>query len=160
MTSHLHTPPQTTSHQYDDDFFAWTQEQAKYLHEGAWEKLDCVNLSEEIESLGKQQRQELRNRLGVLLGHLLKWEFQSKMRSKSWVATIREQRREILELLDDSPRLKPYLPEAMSKAYQAGLDLGVRETPLNYQDFPIECPYSLEQILDTAFLPGQPLDSG
>lgn len=158
MTSHLHTPPQTTSHQYDDDFFAWTQEQAQYLHEGTWEKLDCVNLSEEIESLGKQQRQELRNRLGVLLGHLLKWEFQFKMRSKSWVATIREQRREILELLDDSPSLKPYLPKAMSKAYQAGLDLGVRETPLNYQDFPIECPYSLEQILDTAFFPGQPLD--
>jgi adenosyl cobinamide kinase/adenosyl cobinamide phosphate guanylyltransferase len=98
MTSHLHTPPQITSHQYDADFFAWTQEQAQYLREGAWEKLDCANLSEEIESLGKQQRQELRNCLGVLLGHLLKWEFQSEMRSKSWVATIREQRREILEL--------------------------------------------------------------
>jgi Domain of unknown function DUF29 len=80
------------------------------------------------------------------------------MRAKSWVAIIREQRREILELLDDSPSLKPYLPEALPKAYQAGLDLGVRETPLNYKDFPIECPYSLEQVLDTAFFPGQPLD--
>jgi hypothetical protein len=156
MTSHLHTSSQVTASQYDTDFFAWTQDQAQLLREGAWDKLDCVNLSEEIESLGKQQRQELRNRLGVLLGHLLKWEFQAEMRSKSWVATIREQRREILELLADSPSLKPYLTEALSKAYQAGIDLGVRETPLDYEDFPVDCPYSLEQILDNTFYPGWP----
>jgi len=34
------------------------------------------NLIEEIASLGKRERQELRNRLGVLLGHLLKWHYQ------------------------------------------------------------------------------------
>jgi hypothetical protein len=68
---------------YESDFYAWTQEQAKLLHKGAWECLDIPNLVEEIESLGRQERQELRNRLGVLLGHLLKWEFQSERRSKS-----------------------------------------------------------------------------
>ncbi|MCD8485875.1 MAG: DUF29 domain-containing protein [Desertifilum sp.] len=62
---------------YEVDFYAWTIEQAKFLKEGKWDGLDISNLVEEIESLGKQQRQELRNRLGILLGHLLKWEFQS-----------------------------------------------------------------------------------
>jgi hypothetical protein len=159
MTANLHRSPRTTSHLYDIDFYVWTQEQARFLREKAWDRLDQNNLIEEIESLGKQQRQELRNRLGVLLGHLLKWEFQAPMRSKSWFATLREQRREIQELLEDSPSLQPYLPEALPKAYQSGLDLAVRETYLNYKDFPTICPYSLQQILDNNFFPGASLDT-
>ncbi|XPM61299.1 MAG: DUF29 family protein [Leptolyngbya sp. IPPAS B-1204] len=46
-------------------FYAWTQEQSKLLKAGDFKHLDIVNLVEEIEALGKQQRQELRNRLGV-----------------------------------------------------------------------------------------------
>jgi Domain of unknown function DUF29 len=155
MKTELNAPAQTTSQGYKADFYAWTQQQVQLLRAGAWEQLDRVNLIEEIESLGKQQRQELRNRLGILLGHLLKWEFQADMRSKSWIATIREQRREILELLEESPSLQPYLPDALPKAYQAALDLAVRETALNYKDFPAQCLYQWEQILDTAFLPEQ-----
>lgn len=143
---------------YEADFYAWTQEQAKLLREGNLDCLDISNLVEEIESLGKQERQELRNRLGVLLGHLLKWEFQPSNRSQSWFATIREQRRRIIEKLAESPSLKPYLPEASQKAYQDGLDLAVRETSLSYKVFPAECPYNLEQILDAEFLPGDRLD--
>ena len=144
---------------YETDFYAWTIEQAKFLKDGVWDCLDISNLVEEIESLGKQQRQELRNRLGILLGHILKWEFQSSHRSKSWLATIREQRRRIRDLLEESPSLKPYLPEVLEKAYQDGVDLAVRETSLNYKDFPEECLYSLEQVLDFSFFPGEQLES-
>ena len=148
-----------TSELYETDFYGWTIEQAKFLKEGVWDCLDISNLVEEIESLGKQQRQELRNRLGILLGHLLKWEFQPSHRSKSWLATLREQRRRIRDLLEESPSLKPYLPEVLEKAYQDGVDLAVRETSLNYKDFPEECLYSLEQVLDFSFFPGQKLES-
>jgi hypothetical protein len=55
-----------TSELYELDFYAWTQEQAKLLQEGKWDCLDVPNLIEEIESLGKQERRELRNRLGIL----------------------------------------------------------------------------------------------
>lgn len=68
---------------YETDFYAWTQEQADLLHSHQWSKLDLPNLIEEIESLGKQQRQELRHRLSVLLGHLLKWQYQPERRSRS-----------------------------------------------------------------------------
>lgn len=153
------TEPQASSEHpsdlYETDFYAWTQEQAKLLQAGAWQQLDIANLVEEIESLGKQQRQELRNRLGILLGHLLKWHFQSGHRSKSWLATIREQRRRILDVLDENPSLKPYLPEAICKAYEDGVDLAVRETSLGYKDLPSLCPYTSEQVLDLSFFPGQ-----
>ena len=66
---------------YETDFYAWTQEQALLLRSQTWEQLDTVNLIEEIESLGRKERQELRNCLGVLLGHLLKWQYQPQCRS-------------------------------------------------------------------------------
>lgn len=65
---------------YEKDFYAWTQQQAQFLRERAWEKLDLPHWIEEMESLGRQQRQELRNQLGVLVGHLLKWEYQPQAR--------------------------------------------------------------------------------
>ena len=136
---------------YETDFYAWTLEQSKILQNGDLQKLDIINLVDEIESLGKQQRQELRNRLGILIGHLLKWNYQPEKRSKSWRVTIREQRREILRLLKENPSLKPYLEEAVAYAYQSGLDLVARETLLDYQDLPVDCPYILEQLFDFNF---------
>lgn len=61
---------------YEKDFYTWTQEQVSLLNAKHWDKLDALNLIEEIDSLGRKERQELRNRLGGLLGHLLKWRFQ------------------------------------------------------------------------------------
>lgn len=52
---------------YETDFYAWTQEQVKLLKEQAWQHLDVLNLIEELEDLGRRERQELRNRLGLLL---------------------------------------------------------------------------------------------
>lgn len=142
------------SNLYETDFYAWTIEQSKLLQEADFKHLDIVNLVEEIESLGKQQRQELRNRLGVLIGHLLKWNYQPEKRSKSWRVTLAIQRREINDLLEENPSLKPYLPEAISKGYQAGLDLVVLETPLDYPDLPAQCIYTADQIFDPEFPAG------
>ena len=140
-----------TSQLYETDFYAWTLEQAKLLKQGQLNQLDILNLIEEIESLGKQQRQELENRLAILLGHLLKWDYQPERRSKSWKATIREQRRAIQRLMQANPSLKPYLEEAIAYAYQSGIDLVVRETPLDDQDLPADCQYTPEQIFDPNF---------
>lgn len=141
---------------YDTDFYAWTQAQAKTLKAGLWSTLDIENLVEEIESLGRQERQELQNRLGILIGHLLKWQYQPQNRNNSWRSTLREQRRRIDQLLIDSPSLKPFLPEALARSYDDGLDLAVRETGLDYGRFPAHCAYTLAQILDPDFWPGEP----
>ena len=140
---------------YETDFYAWTQQQAKLLKTKTWDELDTANLVEEIESLGRKERQELRNRLGVLIGHLLKWQYQPHRRSNSWLATIREQRRELQILLTENPSLKSYLVEAMELAYQSGIDLAVRETNLPYETFSPTCNYMLEQVLNGEFLPGK-----
>jgi len=136
---------------YSTDFYAWTQEQVDLLRQNKLDRIDVINLIEEIESLGKQQKQELKNRLGVLIGHLLKWNYQPNQRSKGWKYTIQEQRLQILDLLEQNPSLRPYQEEAVSKAYQLGLLLIGRETPLDPKDFPSQCPFMIDQILDTSF---------
>lgn len=148
--------PQSATTLYETDFYAWTQRQAFLLRNQAWNQLDRVNLIEELESLGKQQRQELRNRLGILTGHLLKWEYQPQHRSRSWLATIRVQRRDTLRLLEENPSLKSYLEAALQDGYQNGRDLAMGETDLPDSTFPQRCPYDIQDIFEDDFFPGEP----
>jgi Domain of unknown function DUF29 len=92
---------------YDDDFYAWIQHQATLLRAAKWQELDYANLAEEIESLGRSDRRQLKHRLEVLIMHLLKWQYQPEHRERgqSWSSTIREQRNRIHDLLEDSSQL-------------------------------------------------------
>lgn len=117
-----------TNNLYEADFYAWTQEQAALLRDRQWSHLDLPNLIEEIESLGKRERQELENRLVILISHLLKWEYQPQKRSRSWLASIRIQRRDGRKLLKNNPSLKAYLPEATAYAFSNARDLAMGET--------------------------------
>lgn len=144
------------SNLYEADFHAWTQQQASFLREQHWNKIDLANVIEEIESLGRQQRQELRNRLSILIGHLLKWNYQPEARSRSWLATIRVQRRDIARLLKENPSLQLYLDSAIQEAFENGRDLAMGETDLPEATFPIDCLYSSSEMLDDRFFPGEP----
>ena len=70
--------PNAAAELYDHDFLLWTREQSKLLREAAERRvnfpLDWENLAEEIESLGKSLRSELRSRLRTIIEHLLKLE--------------------------------------------------------------------------------------
>ncbi|APB33958.1 hypothetical protein GlitD10_1634 [Gloeomargarita lithophora Alchichica-D10] len=131
---------------YELDFHGWLQRQKQLLIEGKLGELDMINLIEELDSLGKQERRELENRLGILLGHLLKWYYQPDLRTKSWWGSIREQRDEIKLHLKRNPSLKPYLFEAVSIGYQKGLRLIDKETPLISDNLPQLCEFTEYQI--------------
>jgi hypothetical protein len=134
---------------YDSDYYRWSQEQASLLRNGRLDALDILHLAEEIEDLGKRERRALESRLGVLLGHLLKWRFQlDYSHRKSWRATINAQRRSINKLLAENPSLRPQLPALIASAFADGRDLVVAETPLDYSDLPEHCPWTAEQVLD------------
>jgi hypothetical protein len=122
--------PMSALNLYETDFYAWTQEQATSLRSQQWSHIDLPNLIEEIESLGKQQHQELRNRLSVLISHLLKWEHWPQRLSRGWLATLCIQRRDTLRLLKDNPSLKSYLDDALKEVYENARDLAMAETDL------------------------------
>jgi len=138
---------------HDQDFHAWTQQQAALIRAGKIAELDLEHLMEEIESMGASERSQLQSRLKILLGHLLKWQYQPTFRTRSWTATIKEQRLSVLELLDDNPSLKSILEERIRKAHPQGVLLAVKETDIDERHFPSLCPYSPDQILDLGFYP-------
>jgi len=64
----------------------------------------------------------------------------------------KQQKQELLKLhIQENPSLKSYLDQAVIEAYELALALVVRETPLDYQDLPMECSYEIAQILDPQF---------
>jgi hypothetical protein len=132
---------------YDDDFYGWTIEQARLLRAGRLSDADIENIAEEIESMGRSERNQLTNRLAVLLAHLLKWRFQPGMRGNSWRLTIREQRRRAGRVLTQNPGLGGSLPAIMADAYGDALLIAERETGLAEGTFPAECPWTFDQAM-------------
>jgi hypothetical protein len=133
---------------HDQDFHLWAQQQAHLLRAGRLQDLDVDNLIEELEEMSGSHRRELINRLGVLIAHLVKWQFQPAARSSSWVGTIKEQRRKLNRLLRENPSLKNITPDKINDAYGDALAIVEKDTGLNETNFPELCPFTIVQILD------------
>ena len=133
---------------YDTDYVAWLEEQVGHLRAGRVHALDLENVAEELEGLMRSERQQLENRLEVLILHLLKWDHQPDQRSNRWRATVAEQRARVRRLLRDSPSLKPSLVDAAREVYPEAGERAAIETLLEASAFPSTVPYSIEQILE------------
>lgn len=132
--------------EYEHDFYSWSIEQARLIREGRYHALDRDNLAEEIELLGREQFNKLVSALRVAMMHMLKWDHQPAMRSRSWMLSIKQQRYEIDNVLDDNPGLKPRLAEAIARAYRSARIDAAKETGLDETEFPANCPYSFDDI--------------
>src|SRR5215204_3184394 len=100
----------STAELYDEDFLLWTKEQARLLREAAERgvnlPLDWENLAEEVESLGRSDRRELRSRISTIIEHLLKLEHSSAREPREgWRNTVDRSRREAKLILKESPSL-------------------------------------------------------
>ena len=138
---------------YKDDVALWATEQAALIRAGKLDLVDLENVAEEIESLNRSIRSEIRSRLKVLLVHLLKYRFQPSMRTPSWRSTITLQRLELEETLDESPSLRRYPAEILARSYQAARYGAAGETRLGVSTFPPVCPFSAEDVFNHEFYP-------
>ncbi|CAK0749448.1 conserved hypothetical protein [Gammaproteobacteria bacterium] len=138
---------------YEIDLYAWARYNAQLLHQGRLTEIDVENIAEELEALSRSEQREFLNRLAVLLTHLLKWTFQPELRSNSWRYTIEEQRREVAEILEESPSLAYHATERLIRAYDKARFSTSRQTGIARERFPRECPFTLEQTLDEAYWP-------
>jgi len=143
-----------TTHSYDQDFYAWIMHNVNLIRQGRLAEIDALQVAEELESMGKRDKRELMSRFKILLMHLLKWQVQSEKISRSWEQTIDEQREQINLILIDSPSLKYQLVEKINDTYSLAVKAAMKETNLPLKTFPTICPYSVEQLLDEAFYPG------
>lgn len=152
MTQKLKAVSSEAAGLYETDFVAWAEQQVLLLQQEQFKELDLLNLIDEVQDLSRRERQALYSNLKVILLHLLKWYYQPQSRSNSWRASIREHRQRIARQLLDSPSLKPYLEQILAECYQDARSLAGDETGLPLETFPLECLYTITEILDSNFL--------
>ncbi|MEY2921868.1 MAG: hypothetical protein RL108_481 [Bacteroidota bacterium] len=138
---------------YKKDLYLWSQENARLLKEKRFDEIDLTNLIEEIEDMGRSEQRGIYNHQVNLIMHLLKWDYQNNIKSKSWRFSIRNARIAILKLIKDNPSLKDTPKNNLAEAYASARELASDETGINLKAFPIACPYTIEQILNTDWLP-------
>lgn len=152
----------TDTNLYDRDFQLWIEQTIESLKHGDLKSLDVRNLIEELTELGKSEKNALESNLMILLAHLLKLVVQADVpetMKDSWYRSVLEHRKRVLVNLKKTPSLKSYLPTAIEQAYPDARDLAIKEGKLaKYgirippeNQYPQDCPFSLEQILDEEF---------
>ncbi len=141
---------------YDDDFYAWTQYQAEVLRSmrRADNRLDREHLAEEVEDLGKSERDAVRSQIRRIIEHLLKLEYSPGAEPRfDWMASIGEARQALADKM--SATLRRDAEARLPQLYQDGRDLaelGLRKFG-EHDAAPPNCPYSLAQICERGWYP-------
>lgn len=139
---------------YESDLNLWLETTIAQLKVGDLQGLDIINLIEELEGLAGRDRRELKSRLRTLLEHLLKRSYVDMSQEfNGWERTIREQRRQIRDILQQSPSLKNIWLATFDKAFDDALDEVRREPGYKSVDFPDTWQFSsdLDAMLNHNF---------
>jgi len=146
---------------YDQDICLWVDRVSSLIRERRFDELDqddLEHLVDEVQDVGKSESRELQSRMAVLLSHLLKWQYQPERRplsisGKSWIRTIKNQRKDILLRLKETPSLKTKLHDQKWIAYVWFSSVVLAENETELDCFPDHMPWTFDQVLDPEFLP-------
>jgi hypothetical protein len=136
---------------YQGDFYAWTREQGALLRTGRFDEIDWENIAEEIESLGRNEFDKLVSFYRLVLLHMLKCDYQPDKHTRSWPISIANHRDSAADVLAENPGIKSRVDEAVAKAYRHARRDAADETELPIRTFPVECPYTIEEIRERPF---------
>jgi Domain of unknown function DUF29 len=142
------------------DYYSWLLGQAAALRSRRHDLLDWDKLAEELESMAVSEERELLSQLKRLFVHLLKLQYQSRKRSRSWENSIDDARERVGDLLAASPSIRNKTvesPEFLDKAYVRARRQAGREMHLDEQQWdevlPKSCPWTSDQFLSDRFWP-------
>ena|SRR5262245_23396173 len=145
---------------YEQDFYAWTQEQAALLREGAVHELDLTHLAEEVEDMGHSQQDKLASHLLVLLTHLLKLQLAATLRphdyaraAHGWRLTCRAQRLQIATVLRRNPRLRATVPAELVDVYEIARLEAAQALDIAEELAPDIFPWPEHEVLNADFWP-------
>jgi hypothetical protein len=121
----------TVTTHYDEDFVAWSQQQAEALRAaargGSKKVIDWQNLAEEIEGLGISQRPALGSQIRRIIQHLLKLEYSlASEPRRGWEDSIADARIEIEDLFERSSSLRQEVPREIEKQTRHAVRLAIR----------------------------------
>ncbi|NES46342.1 MAG: DUF29 domain-containing protein [Moorea sp. SIO2C4] len=138
---------------YDVDNEQWLLSTLKLLKEKRLENLDIEHLIEELEGLSRRDKLTVESFLEQIIRHLLLlnyWQDQYDYNANHWQAEIMSFRTQLDEYLTQN--LRNHLQHNQGKVYQKALKYVIKKTGMMIQ-FPEDCPYTLEQLLNQEWLP-------
>jgi Domain of unknown function DUF29 len=147
---------------YQDDFVLWAERQAATLRARRFDELDLENLIEEVEDLGRRERDMVESHVETILEHLLKLALSHADRPRrGWLVTVDRQRAGLARKLTTT--LRNHLQTALPAIY-TGLRRPVarqlEKDGVALDALPPTCPYTLDQILDPDWYPDSPRAGG
>ncbi len=138
---------------YSLDEHQWLLETIELLKKQQFNELDLENLIEELEALGKRDKNAVESLLEQIIRHLLLYQYWTEEHERNahhWHAEISGFRNQLKRKL--TKNLSNHLSNNKESLSQDALNFVIPQT--NYQvNFPQECPYTLEQLLDINYLP-------
>ena len=147
---------------YEDDFYAWTQHQAEVLRSmpAPDNRFDREHVAEEIEDLGKSERDAVRSRIRRIIEHFLKLARSSAEQPRfNWMETIDDAR----EMLSDklTATLRRDAEANLEKLYAEGRRRAARGfqrrgEPGTADLLSSTCPWSLDEICRENWYPAAP----
>jgi Domain of unknown function DUF29 len=147
---------------YKDDFYAWTRYQAEVLRtlRTRDNRFDRENVVEEIETVGRNERDAVRSQVRRVLVHFLKLAHSPARDPRfGWMGSIVEARAQLADKL--SPSLHRDIDEILPRLYSdarklASLELLEHGEHGAAQSLPAECPFTTDQILAEDWYPAPP----
>jgi Domain of unknown function DUF29 len=140
---------------YEEDFYAWTRDQAKALRRLAATRpnieLDFAHLIEEVADLGISQRDAVRGQLRRILERCLKLEHSAARDPRAgWYETIIDARTEIEDKI--TPTIRRGLPRRLPRLWQqarrnTAAALRLHGEHAAAEALPAECPFRLTDLL-------------
>ena len=141
---------------YEDDFYAWTRDQAQALRRLAATRpnlaLDFPHLIEEVADLGTSQRDAVRSQLRRIIEHCLKLEYSPvpEPRAGCWYETIIDARIVLEDKLTRTLRRNlqrrlPILYDQARRVVEGSLRLHGESKAADA--LPATCPYRLADLL-------------
>ncbi len=138
---------------YETDDAEWLQETVKLIKNHQFEQLDIENLIEELEDLGREKKNAVVSLLEQIIRHLLLlqyWTGEADYNRVHWEEKIYSFRVQLRRKI--TTNLRNYLDSEFDSIYQDALGF-VKIKTQNSVNFPPECPYTLEQLLDINWFP-------
>ncbi|MFB2771112.1 DUF29 domain-containing protein [Pelatocladus sp. BLCC-F211] len=137
---------------YEIDDYQWLEETVKLIKNQQFQELDLENLVEELEDLGREKKNAVASLLEQIIRHLLLlqyWTNESEYNAVHWQEEIYNFRTQLRRRL--TTNLRNYLDSELNSIYKDALGF-VKIKTQNSVKFPLECPYSLDQLLDIDWL--------
>jgi DNA-binding PucR family transcriptional regulator len=150
-----------TAELYEEDFFAWTRDQAAALRRMAEQRwngpLDLEHLAEEIEDVGSERRDAVRSQVRRIIEHLLKLEHaRARDPRGGWKDSVDDARAEIEDKLTRTIRrdVVDELPRLYERArYKAARGLRDNGEAQDAASLPVTNPYPLDDLLRHGWYP-------